>query len=242
MRFVKKRVKSWSYSSYSAWKTCSARFYYERLLKLPQPPNKYALRGIEIHAKGEMYLKGAITGVPDEFKNFAGEMRNLKKHGAAPEADWCVTRDWQPCGPTDWDVVWGRGKIDAHVEFEGELVVVDFKSGRIRDYRLQAETYAAISQPYYPEAEQVTVEFWYVDQPRNEEVPGVKGPYNPEVRTYTKNEVDALKKKWDRVLKPMFADTKFHPSPGYHCRYCNFRSDRPMVDGSAGPCTAWKRG
>ena len=191
-------------------------------------------RGIAIHQLAEQYLKGKISPIPDELANFEQEFKNLKKFNPNPEADWTITERGEQTYSQDWDNAWFRAKIDSHGYFGDErdepntLLIIDFKTGRPKEYVTQSEVYAWVSKIFYPEVEKVEVELWFLDHT------GAEATGRAEFDFRKPNRWKELDKKWrERALK-MLSDRKFPATPGKHCNYCPRRTDR------GGTCGAWK--
>lgn len=220
------RPYAWSLSALGQYEECPRKYEYSRILKIPEPKHPAAERGIEIHKKGESYLKGLIPErtVPLEYVHFKYELKELRRLRAEPEAAWGVTRTWKAAdffGKT----VWGRGKIDAHVVIDTTLHLIDFKTGRrYPKHEEQAEVYALFGAAYYPKVEKVAAEFWYLDESHNE----------PLKYEYTVKELKSFRTKWQKRADKMLTAKKFLPTPGDHCKRCHYASFK------GGQCLAWK--
>jgi len=227
----------WSLSRYNKWRGCSYQYLLESILKYRAPKSRAMERGIRIHSLFEHLLKGDVTGMPDELSSLRKEIKNLARYGGNPEESWTLTEDFQKTHAKDWNRAWLRAKIDAHQYFEddGELVIMDLKTGRFNVAQAQMDLYAAMSQFYYPDAESIRVELWFSDQ----------GEIHGE--DYTPKRSKELWKRWVKRGKDMLADRKWLPSPGPACaKYggCPMRSDKKLENGEAGPCNScnfWKR-
>ena len=217
-----KLITSWSYSKYNSWSNCPAQYKYARIDKIPQPPSPAADRGVMIHAKGEHFLLGDITGMPKEYKKFGTEMRAMKKHGVTPEEKWSLSKNWKPCDWENYSIVWLRGLTDAHHydEDECELTIIDFKTGRqYPSHKVQGELYAVMGLSYYPKLLAVNVEFWYLDSGETLNW------------TYDLAHVKRMKTKWNRRATKMLNEVKFCATPSEDaCRWCNFKASK------GGPC------
>ena len=221
---------SWSYSALKLYESCPGKYAYAKIAKLPTPDAYPLMRGLEIHSKAENYLLGNIRGIPRELKKFDSEFKAIKKLKAAPELDIAVREDWSITSWTATDT-WCRGKIDAALPMDnGEADIIDFKTGRIYpDHRDQAEIYSCLMLSYYEhkkkKVEIVNVEFWYLDK-------GITNGFS-----YEKKDILELKKKWEKKAEPMFLDKEFGFTPSDDaCRWCPFRSDKKLRDGTPGPC------
>lgn len=224
----------WSVSAYNNWRDCAYKYMLEKVHKFRGPPSKAMERGNRIHKLFEHLLLGNVTGMPDELNPLAKEIRNLCMHGGSPEEPWTLTKDLQHTHPKDWSGAWLRAKLDAHVywEDEGELLIIDLKTGRFNIAQSQMDLYAAMAQFYYPDVKTIRVELWFVDQG---EIHG---------QDYTPKEAKDLWRKWLKRSDAMLKDRKFLPSPGPACQKyggCAMRSDRKLEDGRPGPCHEWKK-
>jgi len=156
----------------------------------------------------------------DEFKELrkAYHRRKGKNHFVELEAQIAVDDKW---GCVDWfdDFAWLRAKIDV-LEVNGVFAEVkDHKTGRQRPENVdQLELYAIAIFCKYPFVETVNASFWYLDE-------GVI-----DAKNFARHELDSLKKKWLKRIKPMMNDTTFKPKPCYLCKWCKFSKEE------GGPC------
>lgn len=225
----------WSYSRWSVANKCMARYMYQCLLKLPQPPSKPMERGSKIHKQGENYLDGTTKNVPASYRLFSGEMKAIRKLNADPEGTFAFTKTWGITSPTDWANCWLRIKIDAFVstpddDGNADATIIDFKTGRpYPDTKDQAELYAVGAFQSF-DVDKVDAEFWYLD--------------SGEVVDYffDSSEFKSLKRKWATRGRELLAARQFPATTNaYNCKYCPFRSDVKLGDGKPGPCSEYKK-
>lgn len=227
----------WSFSRWEVTNKCWARYEYQHLQKLPQPPSIHLERGIDVHNKGEAYLDGTLTRLPVAYREFGDEMRAIKKLGAIAEGNYAFTKSWSPCEPTDWANAWLRVKIDAEVVTDGVddgdkvLTQIDFKTGKPYPVtKEQSELYAVTGFHRHPEVDLIETEFWYLDS-------GEVVKY-----IYARTEYSKLKKKWSARGREVIAARQFPPTTNaYNCTYCPFRSSTKLGNGEKGPCEAWRK-
>ncbi len=231
----------WSFSRWDIANKCLARYEFQHLQKLPQPEAQPLIRGIRVHKEGEDYLDGTRRNVPKSYKEFAAEMRAIKKLGANAEGSYAFTKTWGQCSPTDWSHAWLRVKIDAEVLTSSDekrlflkdvLTQIDFKTGKPwpKATEPQSEVYAVAGFQLNDEIETIETEFWYVDS-------GIVTPY-----VYARSEFKELKKKWATRGRELIARRQFPPTNNsYNCTYCPFRSDKKLGNGQPGPCEAWRK-
>ena len=221
----------WSFSRWDVWRKCRARYEFQYLQKLPQPPSIHLERGIDVHEKGEGYLDNTIKRLPVAYKEFGDEMRAIKKLVATAEGNYAFTKSWNPCEPTDWTHAWLRVKIDAEVLALPTLTQIDFKTGKPYPTTAdQSELYAVTGFLRYPQVETIEDEFWYLDS-------GEVVKY-----IYARTEYRELKKKWAARGREVVATRQVPPTNNaYNCKYCPFASNKTLGNGEKGPCEAWKK-
>jgi CRISPR/Cas system-associated exonuclease Cas4 (RecB family) len=227
----RKPLKSWSYSTYTMWKRCAQRIYYSKIEKLPDPLGPAVQRGIEVHDLAEAYVKGKITEFPTKGPGkilipFTSDLDEVKRHATVQtEVEFTFTKDWKPTHWRDWDNAWVRAKLDVLYRPErNHFVLIDYKTGQVRDYEKQTELYALCCFLKYKSAEEVTTEIWYLDHPDEE--------LAITTYDYSRDELEKLKEEWERLVKPLMADMTYRPYPGADCKWCPFSKIK------GGPCEA----
>jgi len=158
------KLKFWSYSMWSKWKTCPLSAKYKWLDKRADPPGPAAHRGNTIHDAAEAYLKRprSKSKLPAELRPWLPRLRVLVSSDAVAEEPWGFDKDW---GPVGWREAWLRMKLDARVTELRHGRVVDYKTGKRYDsHRDQGELYALGTFLRHPQLETLDVEFWYIDQ------------------------------------------------------------------------------
>lgn len=229
-----KPLTSWSFSRYSDYKRCPAKFKYKHLMGLKEPGSQAMDRGSLIHSLAEKYVKGAIPAkLPPELASFDVELKALRKT-FSKWPDWLVVEDtwafdkaWGPSQWDDWVNCWLRVKLDLAEWLDGETMVVhDWKTGKLRpelqeEYLEQLELYALAAFLRYPELLEVRPELCYLDL-------GKVYPEKP--LAYKRSDVPELLAKWNKRVAPMFKDKLFAPRPNDKCCWCHYRKD------NNGPC------
>lgn len=229
-----KPLTSWSFSRYSDYKQCPAKFKYKHLMKLPEPKSSALERGAAIHTMAEQYIKGVLAKLPKELASFDDEFKALRKHykktpeRMVVEDNWAFTRQWVQTEWNDWDRCWVRIKLDcAHrIDDAAILTVRDWKTGKLREelyleYLEQLELYALAAFLLYPEVQEVRPELDYLDL-------GVVHPTEPLV--FKRADLPRLKQVWEDRVVPMFKDQRFAPRPNDKCHFCAFSRAK------GGPC------
>lgn len=214
------KLTTWSYSRYSTYKQCPLKAKLLYIDKLQEPSSPALDNGAMIHGLCEEYLNNEDMPLDERFIKWKLSFERLREAGAIAEQMWSLDQDWKPCGPFDKDV-WLRGKIDAHFCYDNatKLVVVDFKTGKVRPLNLeQLELYALMGFAWYPSVLFVDTELWYLDQG---EVQQMK---------FSAAQVENLKQKWEARIKGYFTDERFEPTPSALCGWCAFSKAKN------GPC------
>lgn len=226
--------KHWSFSTWKVFMQCRARYEFQYLQKLPQPPSIHMERGTFVHKLAEDFLDDSRQAkVPKELKEFGPELKAIRKAGAQAERSLAFTKSWQETSPTDWANCWLRVKIDAFLEIddEGTATVIDFKTGKPwKDTADQSELYAVAIFQLHDEVQAVDAEFWYVDS-------GEVVPY-----FFSRSDFKKLKTKWQARAQEMLAARQFPCTKNaYDCRFCPFASNKELGNGQPGPCDGWKK-
>ena len=220
----------WSVSRYNTWSQCAYKYQLQHMLKIPTPEAYPMQRGIRIHKLLEEYLKGNVTGIPDELEHFKKELIRLKRLKVDPEVSWTITKDLEITHAKDWDNAWLRAKIDAHHYFDDnqELIIIDLKTGKVRPSIPQMDLYAWMSKFFYPNAKKIIVELWFSDH----------GDVLDQV--YTQSDIKRIGKRWIKRAEKMLSDREFPAMPGHYCNWCAYRSSQKLPNGEFGPCQKWK--
>jgi hypothetical protein len=232
------KISRWSISAYKDWQGCPARYKYGRIDKLKPPESPHLERGKKVHSLAEEFVKGNIQGTPKELVSHESHLKTIRDLEFETEVKWIVDHNWEPKIWGDWDNTWLIGVTDAHRydEAEKHLDIIDYKTGRIyaKNHKDAGEVYALLGHSHYPDLESVSIEYWYLDQGEGETG---ESPYE-----YDLDDLDKLLDKWERRAASMLREKKFEARPSQMtCRFCNFRSNRQLADGSYGPCELWQK-
>lgn len=201
----------WGYSKLETFEKCPQKFKFQFMDKLPQPGSPAMERGSKMHENIESYLHGWVPALIPECQSFQEAIDSLKGEVFQAEQAIGLDKDWNKL--PDWfhKSTWIRAKADAMYLQGKVLVVVDFKSGK---YRIpstdQVELYAIVGGSLYPEVEQITAEYWYLD---TGEV------YS---KDYTQDQLKALRAKFEKRVAPMYTNVTWNPQPSTECRWCPY--------------------
>lgn len=198
-----------SATSLKTWETCPRLYkakYVDRILPYVQHPA--AVRGEEIHKQ----LEDAVaSGVPPyDVWTPNGLIPTLHKQNAVVETEVAVTKDLEPTTFSS-DDAWLRGKIDVLVMGRNHALVLDWKTGKVRPDKTQADMYNALVRIIQDDADlRIDFRLVYVDQ-----------------KQVVKLDRDA--KAVDRTVRlaeKVEADRDYLPVPSWKCRFCEFTACR----------------
>lgn len=211
-----------SWSKLDVFERCAALFKYQYIDKRPEPRSPALEKGTRVHLDLDGWLKGTRPALPMEAMPMLQEMVALKKQKPRTEEEWAFGEGWEPkpngFRPGDWL----RAKIDALVVKAPRAKVIDFKSGKNRGAKgEQPRFYAVLTLLREPKVKVVEPEFWYVEH-------GVVATGIEVARS----ELHHLLRNYTRRLAKPYAEHKFLPTPGDHCRWCSFSKHKN------GPCLA----
>lgn len=208
---------AFSNSSIKTYEQCPYKYKLTRIEHRHEPAGDAAERGKSIHSEFEHALVDLPILAP-EREYWYNYIQLLIDKKTQSEVEFAITRDWQPCGFKDANA-WIRGIYDALYVDGAHAHVLDWKTGKERDYGDQLKLYATIVLACYPDVEAVSTEICYIDLNKRAEYP-----------KYTRAQFDELK-QWlaDRVAK-IENDDIFAPKPAFGCKWCHFRKS------NGGPC------
>lgn len=216
---------SWSFSSWSTYDKCPARYEYSYIFRLPRgPTSASAARGTLLHASIEAFLNKELTELPTEinfYTQFLSDLRDNPSYKLHPEFKVALNDKWQP---VQWESpdVWFKGVLDLLVESDGRIVVYDWKTGKeYDDHGSQREIYAVAASSLYPDAGQIESFHVYLDKGQT------RGTNFP------RDLLPVLRNVWSNKVSPMFSAGPHIPHPGFYCRYCPYSS---KFGERKGPC------
>ena len=125
------KTPAWSYSSLSNFEQCPRQYKLLKIDKVVPFKETEAIRhGNEVHKALELRLKDK-TPLPAKYAQYESMVAKLDKPGVFVEAEYALTRNLEPCGW--WDKsCWVRGKVDAGVKAKDKVLIVDWKTGKMK--------------------------------------------------------------------------------------------------------------
>lgn len=207
-----------SYSSWSTYNKCAARYRYAYLDRLPgDPPSPQMERGTRIHESLEKYFLGEAKRLDKEVHAQNGLYVSQIKGVHDPEWKWGLTKKLEP---TDFDAqdAYVRGVIDLRTAGEASLHLHEWKTGKMyEEHADQGHLYGMVGLLDSP-VETVKVTVRYLDFGTGTDF------------VYPQSELKMMQARWKDRFKKMDRDKTFAPNPSYLCRWCPYNRDR------GGPC------
>lgn len=212
-------LTAWSYSRFSDWNLCAAKAKYKHVIKLPDPGNNWASEGVDVHEVLKRYVLGKGE-YPEEAMYFKAKLDALLKGKKIyPETQWALDKNWKTA---DWysKQAWVRAVNDLMLVKGTVADLVEYKLGKYKEtHKEQTELTALVILCANPAINKVITRLWYLGH-----------EYEAPPITIDRKSADALKKKWNRRVAGMMADTVFAPTPGPYCKWCAYGKKKK------GPC------
>ncbi|MDP8958700.1 MAG: PD-(D/E)XK nuclease family protein [Actinomycetota bacterium] len=207
--------------------TCPRRFYWSEVDRLPRRFSAAARRGVELHRRIELHLRGAIPFEEAEEDNY-DLSPDERSPGAAPLHDpFSAFQQSRFAGQqplfieAPFDLKVGRGRVRGRVDAiypapHGGWEVVDFKSGRPTGdlpAKVQLESYALAAReagfaPRPPD--RLTVTFAYFRDGPQEASEEVDRPWLESARRHLEELVGAIEQE------------RYEATPSQACGTCDF--------------------
>ena len=208
-----------SYSRYGTHLKCGFKYdltYIQKIKTTPQPPSPAMERGSLLHNSAEDYVLGKIPELHPELKPYGQWLHSLREnYDCKPELKWGITLDWQ-FTEFDDDQAMARGIWDLLIKTpEPELSIKEYKTGKVyQEHSEQRELYAMAGLVMFPEYDSAECETVYFDK------------VTSEATTVTREQLPALKEKWEQRFHMMGLKESWIPNPNWTCRYCEHARDQ----------------
>jgi len=225
---------AFSYSRWSAWSECPAKYRYKHVDKLPEPKSAAMAKGIAAHQAAADYVSGKTDVLPPALRHYsrlAGEMRAVPEDHKFVEAQFAFDQDHQRCdwfGPNAaWRFIWDVGIVNGA---KTQVNAVDFKTGSPRgSYDAQMQIFAIPAYWMFPKLENFLGHLAYLDTGDTVTVSYDRGVFYGPSGDPAKRE--GLHGYWMNNVAMMRNDRAFVATPSRDaCKFCHY-SDR-----RGGPC------
>jgi RecB family exonuclease len=212
------KITAWSYSRYGLYEQCPFKAKLLYIDKFKEPGSPALDKGVAVHSEIERYLKLKDEPLPQSAIKLCADYEELKAKKPYVELEVAFNEKWEP---VDWFAkdAWARIKIDALIKDGDYCLVIDHKTGRVRDsYEPQLELYALTGLLMFPTVNTVDTALYFVDAGRKYEG-----------QRYTRDDLELLKTRWTERVRPMLTDTTFPATPNQYCKSCVFRKSNGGV-------------
>ena len=216
-----------SWSRIDLYRQCPKKFKATHIDKVIEfdDSNPALQKGKKIHKELEDYTNwmndpdGDPPKMVQAAKNAVPILKRLKaKTGHVyPEKQLALTHNWEK---TDWfsstEVLRYRAIIDA-LAFDGDtLIVIDHKSGKVREYTEdfgQLHLTAAILLSLYPKMQKVECSYLFVEHKKTAKI------------TITRSQLKPLMEQFDAEWEQVNAETEWAPKKNRYCNWCQIKED-----------------
>lgn len=207
---------AWSYSRLESSETCARKFWHLSIKKdVIDPPNDKTQYGTDMHQAFASYLKKG-QALPLAMRHHTPM---LAKFRAAPgehviEQQIAINANYQQVGWFDKDV-YCRVISDLTIMQAPAAIMVDWKSGKLKDDFTQLRVAAAVMFLIAPELERISMSYVWTqskqvttDRMTRDETTDVWAALHPRLVRY----------------QNMFNLQEFPATPGIHCKWCPVKS------------------
>lgn len=217
------KVLPWSYSSLTAFETCPRRYYLTRIAKaVKEPQTEATTHGNETHKALERAVNGT-AGLAPKYAQYQPIVERVKtaKGSTLTEHKFALTSAFKPT--TYWaDDAWVRGVIDLQILRQKSAVLIDYKTGKVKEDPDQLKLFAVVAFAQYPRIEVVHTGYAWVAYNKmdaetfyREQVPDIWADYLGRVKRMT-----SAAAKNDFPPKPSGLCKKWCPVGRQLCEFC----------------------
>lgn len=208
---------AWSHSALSSFETCPKKHYHIKIKKdVSDPPGPDAQWGLRVHKALEDRLKKG-TPLPPSMAGYESIVRKIEGISGEPlvETQFAITREFKPTGWFDKDV-WCRAVIDAGKVGITNGLLVDWKTGKMKEDSDQLKLSALIGFAHIPTLQSIASSFvWLKDKKMTKDM-------------FSREQIPVLWQEFmPRVtrMEKMIEAGEFPPMPSGLCRrHCPVKS------------------
>ena len=188
---------TWSPSKIMQFDTCpyqfAAQYYYKTL---PYQETAATLWGTRVHAAAEDYMNGKPVTDPEAFKVCERWVKYLAGIPGTRFVEHKIGVD-RRLQPAEWDAAEGRMILDFGVLTEdGDLILVDYKSGKMKDDLTQLKIYALMMALQKPEAKKIIFKYIWLKDNKTTGGELTRGDMLPIAKDLLKK-IERMKVAWD---------------------------------------------
>lgn len=164
-----KKPFAWSWSALNSFETCPRRHFLTKIAKaFPEKQNPQMLAGQQFHRALELRIE-KHKRLPEDMQACESTVRMLEAYAEkggslVAERKIGVTEDLKECEYFDRNV-WLRVVLDAQLDMGSFSMIIDWKTGKIKEDYDQLALSAAVKFALSPQTEKVTTGyFWFQEQ------------------------------------------------------------------------------
>lgn len=154
-------MKAWSYSSLTDFMGCPRRYHMVRDLKVVPFVETEAIRhGNEVHKALELRITEQKP-LPEKYAQYEPIIQKFDRPGVVAEQEIALDKNFKQVGW--WDKsCWVRGKIDLALTGKNGAMLVDWKTGKVKDDPSQLALFAAMKFTIDPDVEKAKTMFVFL--------------------------------------------------------------------------------
>ena len=201
-----------SFSAWEQFERCALDFKLSRMDKIKNPnvptPTFY-LEGRKAHTHLEHVVRSGLPIDPAIVKKERPFVEELVRTQAPKyvEEKWGFSNGWiaMPYGKAQLRVI-----IDVRLDYDDEVEVVDWKTGKKRDESVdQMDLMATATFHRYPTVETVTTRLVYVTSG------------GQTLKDHYRRDLTAATQRWEERFAKIYAERAWLPRPNEWCRFCD---------------------
>lgn len=213
----------YSFSKLSLYNQCPRKFKYRYIdkIKVPFVYNEALLKGGAVHSILEHHPDESTHKLANTYKHIAQrflktELANqIFKQPTLREFDFGLSKKLEPTEYNDSDALF-RGSIDCIFKEEDQLVLIDFKTGKLKDEKYQSFDQLMFYSLYffqkYKELQTIKISYVYVEHENAENYLVLERKY---LNNYVKQLID--------IIKLAETEENFNKNITPLCGYCDYK-------------------
>lgn len=222
----------YSYSKVNCYENCPRKFEFIYKKFYPKSSNVFALKGTLLHAMIELYINGDDFDIPhegdfeklplEEFNKFKEEFENIKKQPLIQQLKKIYGNyevvEMESKLSNIFDDFSFNGKADTLVKNGNKVIIIDYKTGAIREDFTQLKYYALIASILYPEVEDFLLVLSYV-------------AHNTDKRmVIKKSDIEEINEELLTKITDIIKVKTFEKKLSRLCDYCEYKNECMMKD------------
>ena len=145
------KTPPWSHSLLHSYEVCEHQAYRQYVVKdIPWEPTPERVAGNAAHKALELRLSAQVR-LPDGFGRYEGLILPIERFEGERHYEWKLgmQEDGSPCRFHD-DDVWGRGVLDVCLIRDRIGMLLDWKTGKVREDPEELEVQAVLLKAHWP--------------------------------------------------------------------------------------------